>query len=32
MENGAVFFHDRLGRKQRVPVEWSLPAPARAAA
>jgi hypothetical protein len=32
MENGEVFFHDRLGRKQRVPVEWSLPAPARAAA
>jgi len=27
-----VFFHDRLGRKQRVPVAWNLPAPARAAA
>jgi DEAD/DEAH box helicase domain-containing protein len=32
MEHGAVFFHDRLGRKQRVPVEWSVPAPARVAA
>jgi hypothetical protein len=32
MANGAVFYHDRLGRKQRVGVDWSRPARERAAA
>jgi DEAD/DEAH box helicase domain-containing protein len=32
MANGEVFYHDRLGRKQRVGVDWSRPARERAAA
>jgi DEAD/DEAH box helicase domain-containing protein len=32
MAHGEVFYHDRLGRKQRVAVGWSRPARARVAA
>ncbi len=32
MAHGEVFYHDRLGRKQRVEVAWGASAPERAAA
>jgi DEAD/DEAH box helicase domain-containing protein len=32
MERGEVFYHDRIGRKQRVPVEWAVSARASLAA
>ncbi len=32
MAHGEIFYHDRTGRKQRVPVEWGVPAVERAAA
>ncbi|MFZ4483253.1 MAG: ribonuclease H-like domain-containing protein [Chthoniobacterales bacterium] len=32
MRHGEVFYHDRLGRKQRVEVEWGAAVPERAVA
>ncbi len=32
MSHGEVFYHDRLGRKRRVAVEWGVPARERVAA
>ena len=32
MANGAVSFHDRMGKKQQVMVDWAVPAQARNAA